>query len=286
MAMAMAMATAIPSQAAPVAPSAVVAASGLHNPCDVEIQADGLLLVVEAGSGPEIPCPPPVEVGRNRYLGFSTLSTTKGKVLGDLAVHELNSTPDAGNPGTAEVFSNPWGFARDGRDCLVTDAGANDLIRIRPDGSTETVFAFPTATRPTDNVPLQAVPTGVLRGRGGAFCIADMSGMHQGLSRVWRYVPGSEPTVFATGLTDLIDLAVAPDGDLIALSYGSGPATDPGPGTLTRIDTRTGASTPIPTATTLKEPTGLAVNPRGDAYVTSNTRSNTDGELLKFPALV
>jgi hypothetical protein len=350
-------ATAIPSQAASATASAVVVANGLHNPRDVQIQADGSVLVVEAGSGPATPCPPPAEVGRNRCLGFSgslyrvagskkgrvvtglpseqinqnygtsvltriggpvqaeaagdgtyrisyglsglpsdrealgagsgplgTLSTTEGKVLGDLAVHELEHNPDAGNPGTTEVFSNPWGFAKDGRDFLATDAGANDLIRIHPDGSTETVFAFPTNTRPTDNAALQAVPTGVVRGRDGAFYIADMSGMYQGLSRIWRYVPGSTPTVFATGLTDVIDLAVAPGGDLIALSYGSGPSTDPGPGTLTRINAHTGATTPIATDTPLTEPTGLAVNAKGDIYVTSNTLSTTDGELLKFPA--
>ncbi|MBO0915576.1 ScyD/ScyE family protein [Streptomyces laculatispora] len=355
-------ATAIPGQAAAahgwsVKARAEVVASGLHNPRDVQVQADGSLLVLESGSGPATPCPPPAEQGRNRCLGFSgslyrvagsqkgrvvtglpseqinqnygtsvltrvggavqaeavgngsyrisyglsglpsdraglgagsgplgTLSSTSGAVLGDLAVHELEHNPDAGNPGVTEVFSNPWGFAKDGKDFLATDAGANDLIRIHPDGSTETVFAFPTNAQPTDNTPLQAVPTGILRGRDGAFYIADMSGMYQGLSRIWRYVPGSTPTVFATGLTDVIDLAVAPSGDLIALSYGSGEATDPGPGTLTRINAHTGATTPIPTTTPLTEPTGVAVTAKGDIYVTSNTQSNTDGVLLKFPA--
>ncbi|MFG2408082.1 ScyD/ScyE family protein [Streptomyces brevispora] len=128
------------------------------------------------------------------------------------------------------------------------------------------------------------MPTGILRGRDGAFYIADMSGMYQGLSRIWRYVPGSTPTVFATGLTDVIDLAVPPSGDLIALSYGSGEAVDPGPGTLTRINARTGATTPIPTITPLTEPTGVAATAEGDIYVTGNMQSNTDGVPLKFPA--
>ncbi|MFI1829699.1 ScyD/ScyE family protein [Streptomyces sp. NPDC020412] len=337
---------------------AEVVVGGLRNPRDVQVQADGSLLVAESGRGPATPCPPPAGVGRNRCLGFSgslyrvagsskgrvltglpsqqinqnygtsvltriggavqaeavgdgsyrisyglsglpsdraglgvgsgplgTLSTSGGAVLGDLAVHELVHNPDAGNPGVTEVFSNPWGFAKDGQDFLVTDAGANDLVRVRPDGSTETVFAFPTNVRPTDNTPLQAVPTGIVRGQDGAFYIADMSGMHQGLSRIWRYVPGSTPTVFASGLTDVIDLAVAPGGDLIALSYGSGEPVNPGPGTLTRINAGTGATTPIPTTTSLKEPSGVAVTAQGDIYVTSNTQSNTDGVLLKFPAV-
>ncbi|MFE2318367.1 hypothetical protein ACFXC8_35580 [Streptomyces sp. NPDC059441] len=41
---------------------------------------------------------------------------------------------------------------------------------------------------------------------------------------------------------------------------------------------------PIATDTPLTEPTGLAVNAKGDIYVTSNTLSTTDGELLKYPA--
>ncbi|WP_353946909.1 hypothetical protein ABII15_38320 [Streptomyces sp. HUAS MG91] len=74
-------------------------------------------------------------------------------MLGDLAQHELVHNPDAGNPGVNEVFSNPWAFARDGADFLVTDAGANDLVRVHPDGTTETVFAFPTNTRSSEPVP-------------------------------------------------------------------------------------------------------------------------------------
>jgi hypothetical protein len=227
---------------------------------------------------------------------LGTLSTAKGRLLGDLAQHELVNDPDAWT-GNGEVFSNPWGFAKDGRDFLVADAGANDLLRIRPDGTTETVFVFPnnvlppaassSAVRPlTPAGQLQAVPTGIVRGADGAFYISDLSAMKQGLSRIWRYVPGSTPTVFATGLTDVIDLALAPDGSLVALSYGtrtSIPPSDGGPGALTRIDQRTGALTPIDTGGLLNLPTGVAVDRTGDIYVSNNTQS-TSGELLKFPA--
>ncbi|MFD9396564.1 ScyD/ScyE family protein [Streptomyces sp. NPDC060000] len=223
---------------------------------------------------------------------LGTLSTAKGKVLGDLAAHEAANDPDSVN-GNSEVFSNPWGFARDGKDHLVTDAGANDLIRVHADGTTTTEFVFPNNTLPaasgvhtaTPAGQYQAVPTGIVRDRDGTFYIADMSGMVEGISRVWRYAPGSAPTVFVTGLTDVIDLALDPHGDLIALSYGSGLGSAPGPGALTRIDKKSGAVTAIDTGTTsLNQPTGLAVNAWGDIYVTNNTQSTTAGELLKFPA--
>ncbi|KOV58495.1 ScyD/ScyE family protein [Streptomyces sp. MMG1121] len=226
---------------------------------------------------------------------FGTLSTSGGKVLGDLAEHELRHDPDSVD-GNNLVFSNPDQFVRDGRDFLVTDAAANDLIRVHPDGTTTTEFVFPdnvaqapspALTPATPAGQLHAVPTGIVRGRDGAFYIADLSGMQQGKSRIWRYVPGSRPTVLATGLTDITDLAPDPHGDdLIALSYGTrsgAPPAESGPGALTRIDTRTGARTTIDTGDRLYQACGLAVSRNGDVYVTDNTLS-TSGELVKFPA--
>ncbi|MGW5677928.1 ScyD/ScyE family protein [Streptomyces sp. NPDC003860] len=225
---------------------------------------------------------------------FGTLSTTDGTLIGDLTAHEGHHDPDSTN-GNNEVFSNPHHFVRDRRDFLVTDAAANDLIRIHPDGTTTTEFVFPNTRLPaaaptvgpaTPAGQVQAVPTGIVRGRDGAFYLADMGGMIQGLSRIWRYVPGGTPTVIATGLTSVTDLDVDPRGNLIALSYGSrsgSPPADSGPGQLTRIDPRTGTATTINTGGLLKEPAGLAVSRGGDIYVTNHTLS-TNGELLKFPA--
>ncbi|MFE6895061.1 ScyD/ScyE family protein [Streptomyces sp. NPDC057694] len=361
-------ATAVPVQAATHGPppAAAVVASGLHNPRDVQLQADGSLLIAEAGSGPAVPCTVPgtrcfgfsgsvyrvkgkargrvvtglpsemgvrgdgstavngaiqaEAAGRGTYrvvyglngtpairaaLGAGgeafgtlstasgTLSTASGTLIGDLTAHEGDHDPDSVN-GNNEVFSNPHHFVKDGKDFLVTDAAANDLIRIHPDGTTTTEWVFPNNTPPaasgvTAAAPagqVQAVPTGIVRGRDGAFYLADMGGMVQGLSRIWRYVPGSAPTLLATGLTSVTDLDVDPRGNLIALSYGSrsgSPPADSGPGSLTRIDPRTGALTPIDTGGVLKEPAGLAVGRNGDIYVTNHTLT-VEGELLKFPA--
>ncbi|TQJ37123.1 ScyD/ScyE family protein [Streptomyces sp. NBC_00080] len=232
---------------------------------------------------------------------LGTLSIAGGRVLGDLADHEGRLDPDS-VLGNNDVFSNPHDFARDGKDFLVTDAAGNTLIRVHPDGTTTTEFVFPNNVLPAaasasgaqssaDATVLaapagqtEAVPTGIVRGRDGAFYISTMSGMNKDLTRIWRYVPGSAPTVFVSGLTDVIDLALAPNGDLIALSYGTGPASALGPGALTRINKKTGALTPIDTGSRLKVPFGLDVSANGDVYVTNDI--DTTGELLKFPAAV
>lgn len=204
---------------------------------------------------------------------LGTLAIAKGKILGDLTTHESSLNPDGG-----EVLANPQQSVRVGGDVLVTDAAANTLLRVSPDGAVRTEFVFP------KNGTAEAVPTGIVKGGDGAYYISDMSGIRKGLGRIWRWEPGSAPTVFTTGLTGVIDLAVQPDGNLVALSYATGDTTSqPNTGALTRIDKTTGALTPISTGTTLNLPTGLDIASNGDMYVTNNTLS-TSGQLLKLTA--
>ncbi|MDI3389859.1 ScyD/ScyE family protein [Streptomyces sp. B-S-A8] len=204
---------------------------------------------------------------------LGTLAIAKGKVLGDLTVHESSNNPDGG-----EVLSNPQRAVTVGSDHLVVDAAANTLLRVASNGTVKTEFVFP------KNGSSEAVPTSIVKGSGGAYYISDMSGIGKGLSRVWRWEPGSDPTVFTTGMTGVIDLAVQPDGNLVALSYATGDSvSQPNTGALTRIDKSTGALTPIDAGTTLNLPTGLDIASSGELYVTNNTLSD-NGELLKIPA--
>jgi hypothetical protein len=210
---------------------------------------------------------------------LGTLALTNGTILGDLTEYEAEH-----DPGMDGVFADPWNFAQDGTHFLATDAGANDVLQVNPDGTTTTAVVVP------DNIlasgrHAQSVPTGIVLGPHGVFYISDMSGENVGYSRIWRYVPGQGLTLIVTGLTDVIALALAPNGDLIALSYGStAPAGTavPGPGALTRINVHTGAVTTIATGDALFAPTGLAVNWNGDVYVVNNAVT-TNGELLEFP---
>ncbi|NKI42623.1 ScyD/ScyE family protein [Streptomyces physcomitrii] len=208
---------------------------------------------------------------------LGTLHIAKGKVLGDLVDHETRLDPD-GPLGNNDVHSNAWMFAHHGKDYLVTDAGGNDLIRVLPDGTTKTEFVFP------NNGDLETVPTGIVAAPDGSFYISDLSGQAAGKSRIWRYVPGSAPKVFATGLTNVTDLALDGKGGLIALTLTKGyTETGPLPGALNRVDLKSGKTTEIPTADRLVNSLGLAVGKGGEIYVTNKTVGTT-GELLKFPA--
>lgn len=201
--------------------------------------------------------------------------TRDGKVLADLADHETRLNPDGG-----DVHANPWSFVRSGCDYLVTDAGANTLLRASHDGTTSTEVAMPKNELPTGAV--ESVPTGIARAWDGTVYVADMGGGRVGASRIWKIAPGGQPEVFATGLTNLVDVAVDRQGDLLALSYSSAAlAGPPQPGTLSEVDGETGAVTEIPTDGQLKQPTGLEVDVYGDVYITNNS-VGTNGQLVRL----
>lgn len=209
---------------------------------------------------------------------LGTVSLSNGTVIGDLTQYEYDQGLDV-----TGIATDTWNFAQEGSAYLVTDAGSNALFKVCPDGTVSTVYEFPNNALPS-GTSAQAVPTGIVRGADGAYYIGDMSGLAAGAGRIWRYVPGQTPTVLATGLTDIIGLALAPDGKLVVLEYGTTApgASGVGPGALALVDTSTGAVTSIDTGGVLTAPTGVAVSPSGDVYVDNNTIT-TSGELLEFP---
>ncbi|MFI7386548.1 ScyD/ScyE family protein [Streptomyces sp. NPDC049813] len=209
-----------------------------------------------------------------RDLG-TLLRTRDRKVLADLTDHETTQNPDG-----ADVNSNPWGVVRSGSGYLATDAGGNSVLRVSGSGTTSTAFVLPTNTLP-NGVVRQAVPSGIVKAHDGTVYFSDLGAIVPGLSRVWKVAPGGTPQVLATGLNGVADLAVTPDGNLLALSYTKGtPAPPLQPGALTKIDVTTGQTTEIPTGTLLNAPTGLAVGPHGQIYVTNNTLGS-NGQLVR-----
>lgn len=259
----------LPSAATvPTAPGAPVQAKG---PVQVEPDGEGGYIVINGYDG---------TTGTRAALGAdgaklgTIMRTEDGQVLADLTDYETRAMPDGRGP-----ESNPFGFARTRDGWLAVDAAGNDVVRVSDSGvSTEAVLA----DSQTAKGPAQSVPTSIVRGWDGAYYIADMGGMRPGAGRIWRMVPGEAPQVLASGLTNLIDLAQAPDGNLIALTLTSGfGATGPQPGALYKIDTFSGEATEIPSNGLLHMPTGVGVGPQGQIYV-SNNGASTDGQLVLF----
>lgn len=169
----------------------------------------------------------------------------------DISEHEERHNPDGG-----PVDSNPYGvFAKQGAR-LVTDAGGNDLLRVRH-GSISTLAVFP--SRPQGRAT-DAVPTAVTVGPDGAYYVSELTGdpFTVGAANIYR-VPrgGGTPQVVYSGFTAINDLAFGCDRALYVLQIATGPGLS-GPGALIRVG-RNGSRTEIATGQ-LPRPGGLAID--------------------------
>ena len=219
--------------------------------------------------------------------------TPQGKMreLADVAPFELATNPDGD-----VVDTNPHAviFSRGAR--IIADAGGNSLLRAASSGHITTLAVFPTGLAeappflglpPGTRIPYHSVPTSVVEGPDGAYYVGELTGFPfpVGGAKIWR-VPrgGGDPEVFSTGFTHIIDLAFGKDGSLYVLQI----ATDslfiapPSPGALIRV-------APNGTRTMLAQeelsfPTGLAIGPDGDLYVSNNGGSPGIGEVVRIPA--
>ena len=130
---------------------------------------------------------------------------------------------------------------------------------------------------------VQSVPTAVSIGPDFAIYVGELTGgpFPVGGARVHRVVPGRTPTVFASGFTNIVDLAWGPDGNLYVLeiaehSLRAGDRI----GALIRVS-RDGATQTVITEQ-LVAPTSLAVAYDGTIYVTNCRDCAGLGEVIRI----
>ena len=197
------------------------------------------------------------------------------------------------NPDGGEIDSNPFDVAAlPGGRALVADAAANALLLVKADGSVDWVASLPERLASTknlkrlvgcpdaepdwafacdlpDRIPAQPVATSVAVGPDGAWYVGELKGFPapRRSSRVWRIEPGarhaecgtsSDCSIVARGLTSIVDLSFARNGDLhvVELDEDSWLAVELGQsttGTVNACDVWTGrckvvAHLPLPTA--------------------------------------
>lgn len=217
-------------------------------------------------------------------LGFGYLRQVSAsgntRTLSDLAGYEVSANPDG-----AQVDSNPYGLlARPGHR-LATDAGGNSLLDVAANGDVSTIATFPKLPGPFGL--RDAVPTDVVVGPDGAYYVSTLTGFPftAGTAIVYRVVPGQAPTIYASNLTMLTDLAFAADGSLYVLEHASGipgvPFPFAGPGSLRRVPPGGGASSTV-VAGGLPRATGLVVGDNGALYVSVNGASAGNGTVLRI----
>jgi hypothetical protein len=214
--------------------------------------------------------------GKLRHGGFS--------LFADVLANEAVANPDG-----TDIDSNPVGLLRQGGGYVIADAGGNAVVQVSRRGTFSTVAALPPGSAlappflglpPGTQIPTDAVPTSVVRGPDGAYYVSQLTGFpfEQGDANIWRVVPGQAPTVYASGLTNLTDLAFARDGSLYAVEIASTGLLNEPIGALVRITPGSNQHTTV--LGDLFAPYGVAL--RGDvAYVTTCAICAGDGEVIK-----
>jgi len=235
-----------------------------------------LALVIGGGVNPLVRATDLAPLGVN----LQQLRLPTGTV--DLGMFEALNNP-AGGP----LDSDPWHVAPlAGGAYLVTDAGANSLLRVDASGAVSLVASF--ASRALGGpVPTEPVPTGIAVGPDGAIYVSELTGFPfvPGAARIYRIAPGGgAPTIFATGFTMLSDIAFDASGTLYALEYDSNGLLAPGSqGALWKVNADA-SRTLIYTGSDLVNPTGLAI--RDNAfYVSDFGHSTGQGEVVLIAAV-
>jgi hypothetical protein len=232
---------------------------------------------------------------------------TGRRVIADLAAFEAKHNPDRGaGPGrrfgAPSIESDPYAFTPYRGGFAVVDASGNDLLWVSPKGRISVLAVFPTrvekltktaaktigAPRSMHSIRVRAVPTSVAAGPDGALYVGELTGRPyvRGTARVWRVEPGRKPTVYASGFTNISDLAFAGK-DLLVLEISRRGLNDPSsPGALVRLAPN--GSRRLLASDGLSYPTGLAV--RGNSIYVSNygifpgTGAGPHGEVVRFSA--
>jgi hypothetical protein len=223
--------------------------------------------------------------------------------IADLWAFENENNPDAedGNP---LIDSNPVDVYADHGRFFVADAGGNTVLRVGRWNSIAPVWIF--ENRDTPNplppppdgpplpriIPMQAVPTGVVKGPDGALYVSQLTGFPfpPGGANVYRLDPrGGPPTIYAGGFTNIIDLDFGRDGTLYVLEIDADSLLDGSTdGALFSVSRRGKVKKQIDLpAGTLTHPGGVAVGKRGELYVTDRSDQSGDnvagcGRVLKL----
>jgi hypothetical protein len=253
---------------------------------------------IEAESGPEdisfrggkayvtmgLPGTPAVRaaLGPNLDLSGWLLSFSASgnvKKIADPVTYEAANNPDGGL-----VDSNPYGvLALPGRQ-LVADAGGNSVLQISANGAISTLAVWGPRPNPLPIGPpfVESVATAIANGPDGALYVSELTGapFPTGFARIHRIAGDGSTSVYATGLTAVVDLAFAHDGALYALQHGSCGPFFACPGNIVRV---AGAGPHPVVHAGLTRPSAFTVGPDGDFYVSNNGASSGIGEVLRIP---
>lgn len=252
-----------------------------EGPHDIEFGFNSALITVGPGADPALRAPfEAAGISLQRLLRVEFTGQMSNPF--DLGTFEAANNSDGGMPD-----SNPYGLRILSNRGLVADAGANALLELGLSGLS-TLAVFPSRMVPNPmggpDIPMQAVPTSVVQGPDGSLYVGELTGFPfpVGRARVYRMpAAGGTPTVVAEGFTNIIDLAIGPDGSAYVLEHDANGLLQAGTtGRLTKIGLF-GARTEI-AAGALDTPGGMTFGPDAALYVTTHSSTAGAGQVVRI----
>jgi len=292
--------------------SAVTATGDVIGPSDVTVDADGAVWFLVGGPGAgaadgRAGVPDGAAAGMGQL--YQVDANGDAQSVADLAAYETANNPDADQPGNAVPDSNANGVTATPDGAAVADAGANSLLLVDGDGAISVAAVFPVVMMPMPvdpsaspdpaasadpaatpaMVPMDPTPTSVALGPDGAYYVGQLTGFPfpPGGASVFRVMPGEAPTVYASGFTNVMDVAFGPDGTLYVLEIAhdgllsADPTAGPPQGGLWKVPA--GGGTPeLIVSEGLVMPGGMAVAEDGTLYVSTCAVCVNGGSLVSL----
>lgn len=260
---------------------AVTSGAEAAGPHDIAFGFGRAFIAVGSGSDPALLDPfrtAGIPLGRLLQVSLQGVITP----LVDVAAYEGTANPDGGAPDSnlfaLEILSNR---------AVMTDAGGNSLLQVDTSLTVSTLATFPARMVPGPGggmVPMQSVPTCIAEGPDGSLYVGELTGFPfpVGGARVYR-VPaaGGAPEVVADGFTNIIDIAIGPDGAAYVLEHDANGLLAPGDiGRLVKIGPF-GFRTEL-AAGMLVSPGKMTIGPDNSIYVTTLTASAGVGQVVRI----
>ena len=220
-----------------------------------------------------------------------------GKVwpFADLVQYEADNNPDGGKgpDGSPLIDSDAYGIAQVHGGFVVADAAGNDVLGVDYHKHISTLAVFPATlvdAPPFLNlpagtkIPMEAVPTSVaVRPKDPNLYVGQLTGFPfpAGAASVWGVKPDGSTFVYASGFTNIIDIAWGPKGALYVLEISSNGLTSGDPtGALIKVWPN-GTKTVV-ASKGLVAPTAVAIAKDGSVYVSNYGTSAGKGVVVNI----
>ena len=210
-------------------------------------------------------------------LRLADTRTGRSWKLADLVAYEDRTNP------IDDVDSNPVGLQPGLGRYIVADAGGNTVVSVGPGTRLSTLGVLPDKPNPTPvgGPTVQGVATSTAWGPDGALYVSQLTGFPfvAGLADIYRIDRHGKMTVYASGLTNVTDLAFH-GRTLYAVEIAANGLLNGPVGALVRVDK--GSTAPTVVLGDLFAPYGLAI--RGNsAYVTIGSVAAGAGAVMRIP---